>query len=248
MPEGVELWYRNSLYFDNLSSYRSDIDLTLLAENDTQLVVAIERLRILKTLIPIIGESNCYLQTDLNKLAPIANSFEISRDPILFSRLNTQLSKSNEEKIVFISRMLLANKHSYLKDQFNSNKWSWYFTHIGETEPKNFKDILDFLDKNNFDELESDSCLNPVPFIADALERRAFPEYLKEVSKLSSKAKMLLLYNLKWELFGVSSQKHSTNSKIQINNHFRNIEQVLIALNLEQDIDINSLCFDIPED
>lgn len=226
----VKIWYRNSLYFNQLSSFKSDIDITVFGESDKDIIRTISTINFLKKIIPIIGEINSYNQAEISNYQDYSNYFEIRRDPELVNYLKLNSTPRESEKKVFISRMLLANEKQIQKGIFNSTKWQFYFSHIQEPSPKIIEEVFRFLEISSIDHLLTDISLNPIPIMSQALHQRNFDDFLNKVSGLTPEQKKLLIDNLRWEVFGVYSQKYSIKDKNSIVDHFENIRKVLQRL------------------
>lgn len=243
--EDIEVWYRNSLYFNNLSSYRSDIDLTVIGSSHQQILRTINRIQFLKKLIPIIGEVNSYKEDMLSKVLLFANYYELGRDPILLGKATEEIEPSFAQKKVFLSRMTLSNEGNIKKGFFDQKKWKFYFSRIREETPSNFEDIFNYLNIRSVEDLKSSLVYNPVEHLAQALHDNKLEELLERITNLSGPEKEILIENLRWEISGVSSQIYIIRNNENIIQHFENINKILKALESPLTKDLEALIFDI---
>lgn len=119
--EKGQLWYRNSLYFDDLVFGLSDIDLTFLQEQrgDKGQVRRMEKKRrLIKLLIPHSGEINYYHSKYFSDFLPMANIYELRRDPVLLAHFKEKgvlnlIDTVEEEcsKQVFVLNWIASDAH-----------------------------------------------------------------------------------------------------------------------------------------
>lgn len=238
-----KLSFRNSLFFNNLTSLRSDIDLTVIGEKDDHIRETIKNINHLKIILPYIGEVNAYNKSFVDKFIPFANEFELKRDPALKSFYEQSSVNSHSQKVVFIARMLLANR----KKHFKHKKWNFYFKHIQEKAPQSYTDVMSFLGLKDFKDLDNHIAFNPIQHLTESLQNRTKENFLLQISDLSEEEKEILIENLKWEIFGVCSQLHVINNKNGVCAHFNNIKDILESLKSPLVHDLEGLIFDISQ-
>ncbi|MCR9202938.1 MAG: hypothetical protein NXH75_00030 [Halobacteriovoraceae bacterium] len=124
------LWFRNSLYFDEIVFGVSDIDMTFFQESgqSTDQVKKIEKtLSRLKWIIPILGEINYYSPDSFSDFLPLANPYELKRDPrflLNLKKLNFDSHLSLTEKSdrqAFVLNWLATDSHR-LRENFKFRK------------------------------------------------------------------------------------------------------------------------------
>lgn len=245
MPFDVTIWYRNSLYFNNLSSFKSDIDLTIVSNSKESILTAIERIKKIKKIFPIVGEVNAYHEKGLSKILSFSNYYELTRDPLLKRLVSLDLKESEEQKIVFISRMVMANRHNLKNGFFDSNKWEFYFSHISHQRPSCMADIFNYLNIDSLEDFSERIIFNPIAFLSSSLHENKLEELLADVKQLSSSKREILIENLRWEISGVMSQIYNLKDTTQVIKHFENIQKVLIAVGSPLSKDIDGIVFDI---
>lgn len=229
---GTKLWYRNSLYFNKTRFLRSDIDLSLYIGPSAEGAATdlfMKRYKLLKKLIPIIGEVNIYNNRILNDLQN-HNRYELARDPLLIELMKKMglLIPNGDEfsKRIFITRMLLANSRSVESNHFDTNKWAFYFAHIGLNAPANFNEIFYYcLSKNgSFAEITESLALNPIPKMSNAINGSLFDMFLFFCQNLAKEDKELLRSNLLWEKSALKSQI------IEMKDHITKLDEIIRSL------------------
>ncbi len=135
----ADIWPRNSYQFNNLIPAISDLDLTILWKknaNQTQIEHFIKTFRFLSKIIPILSESNHYTISDTRAFTPVANFFEITRDPQLVKSLSYSPAADNDYKqqaITFISRMLYSDLYGLQHyPSLRLKKWDFHIKQISE--------------------------------------------------------------------------------------------------------------------
>lgn len=153
--EGVSVWYRNSLAFDDFVFGYSDIDFTLFSEGNLDFDEgqrSLLRLKRLKTLFPHYGELALYDQKSLEIFFPLANPLELMRDPKLLKRLEASvdpLKISSCQKQVFALNWLRNDCHKW-RSSFKSRerKIKRFFKLLeinSVSSPKNGEELLNCL-------------------------------------------------------------------------------------------------------
>ena len=114
----VNIWYRNSLYFNNITPGLSDIDLDLFFSQRTSLKTQkslLQRFLILKHFIPLLSEVNIYAEDTINFIDDCINPLELQRDPQLIKIGNISPGiSSKEEKLTYIIKMLYADRKNLI--------------------------------------------------------------------------------------------------------------------------------------
>lgn len=247
------IWYRNSLKFNNIVFGKSDIDYTihLLANNDFKKIQAY--FKKLKRIFPVMGEINAYADEDLINLEGYFNPYELARDPELTNvHPNLASAESKEAKIVFLIKMMRADRRN-LTTKFNSRKkkWNFHFMQLGLGPlPDSLKEML-FAIENKFNIPKKYLMLNlsnenyipmtdyndpqfliyfPVDWLYHTLLNLEFEKNLSIVRQLNFSEQSILIYQFSWELMGLTGQYRSIESREQFLNHVQNMVSVLTEM------------------
>ena len=154
----VNIWYRNSLYFNNITPGMSDIDTDLFFAKRTTLKTQksiLKRFLILKYFIPLFSEVNIYNEDTIDFINDCINPLELQRDPHLIEIINSQPRiPSNEEKLTYIIKMLYADKNNLLfRPKLRKKKWYFHLKQLGideKVKPFDLDGILNILEKHLF--------------------------------------------------------------------------------------------------
>lgn len=229
-------WFRNSLYFKNISFLKSDIDFTVYSIQSGLEVnrEIIKRYKFLKTLFPIIGELNYYNKSTI-KLLKYHNKFELLRDPHLQDFVNDYYKRDSKAQAkAFILKMLSSNLERVKKGIFQKKKWRDYFNFVNQKTPSNIDDILKFLEIDSISEVTQRLEYNPVKFLSEALLNSNFEKLLQDVNDLSEDRKKVFVELIYWEFPGVIGQIH-TSEVSNIKEHFKNLIRLLNGIDVETD-------------
>lgn len=245
----VDVWIRNSLYFQNITFLKSDIDFSILVKNNSpsNCERSLQRYMKLKMLCPILGEVNIYRE-DFLEFMSLHNRYELARDPFLlnyaiqnniFKKLSSEQDRQNQssEQIVFITRMAMANIKDLKNGIYNKKKWHFYFSHAGLPYISSIPDLMTYLEISSFENIPLH--LDPIAGLKTALLNNAMENLLNDINELSLLKKNVLTENLMWEYFGVLGQYYQTENKKQILDHFNNIHQLLLNINSYEKSDLN---------
>lgn len=123
-----DLWLRNSVYFDEMIFPLSDIDLTFFVEGEekgSRFHLAHSAARQVQFICPHLGELACFDSSGLKYMAPLANAYELKRDPTLFEKVSalgiSVDDKSKGSDITFILRWIESDAHQ-LRESFQRRK------------------------------------------------------------------------------------------------------------------------------
>lgn len=249
----IDIWYKNSLAFKQITFGTSDIDLViyindeLLANERKRLLSAINFLR---CIFPILGEVSIYNQKHLDFLNKVANPYELARDPELAKRLDAP-ARSKYMATSYILHALFADIHNLNQNaQLRAGRWSYVL-----------KDILSEYDtKVNFDKFSQEQIWNLLKSILD--DSRIFDQYLNQSAsdidplqvlrpcqniydengfklsfnqdifkniELSRDYKKLIEAEINWEIYGIYSQLYFTNAKSNLF-HLRVLKAMMCSL------------------
>lgn len=122
-----QVWSRNSFYFRNFIPGLSDIDISVQSlEKPAEFLFWKDSLKIF---FPWIGEVNWYPSLIANEMCFLCNKVELSRDPVLVSKLSQPaLRMTDIDRFIFLIRMI-----DYDKSGLNSNprsrtrKWAYHW-------------------------------------------------------------------------------------------------------------------------
>lgn len=219
----VNLHTRHSYYFKKILFLVSDIDLTIYTneqENPEQLVSAHNRYRILKKVFPILGEVNFWNLKMLKQLVPILNIYELKRDPLLLNLLNETKSNNDDEKILYIIKLLRGD----LKNLRNSprrrlGKYQYCFevlnplTQLKSDDLNSVEHLVDYISVEIF-ESKYEGLLRKIQNLvknneSEDLELNAiwnvdYDYFEKTYDQL--KHKELVIKTLHWEIVGCVTQ------------------------------------------
>jgi hypothetical protein len=145
IKSGASCWPRHSYVFSDIVPGLSDLDFTLLFE-DTPPKRGFQSLSqharwFKKGLMPILGEFNIYTFRDVMDFIPLANPFELRRDPYLIEKTGFVPSGGTlGEKIVFLLRGLQADKKNLFASTsaLREKKWRRAFSIAGLPQFENF--------------------------------------------------------------------------------------------------------------
>lgn len=267
---GVKVWPRNSYYFNRVIPLKSDIDLTLFFVKKLQInqFNKIRKCHIqLKRLLPIFSELNLY---DPESNLEFINPFELNRDPLLKENINYQhLTPTPAHKIVFLLRMLLADRHNLQKNpKSRMRKWRGHFydCSLQNFPQENFSlnsllDILrtevfvsmsldhqKFLENYLTTELSSDKIINefylshltdlkyfiltaPARWVGASLSAGRIDEDLKVIKQFSDLEKQILINHIKWEHWGIETQRHLNFDDSSVVPHLFNLDKIANEIN-----------------
>lgn len=143
----VSIWSRNSFYFKNVKLFKSDIDISILVKRRDNLNKLIKALSIVQRTFILIQEVHIFVDDQLDHLSAVINPIELSRDPILRSKMKPEelRPKNSIAKLVFLNRMLESNYSSLKESNYNDyDKWQGYFSFAEITSTSMGANELDF--------------------------------------------------------------------------------------------------------
>lgn len=119
--------YRNSLFLRRIEPVLSDLDVTVIAPS-SNLKQAHQLFLETKRTLPFLGELNLYSHEGLSSALESINPCERARDPLLPPTHQPTLA----EKLVFVSRMLEADKENLVRiPQARQQKWQGHLRDLG---------------------------------------------------------------------------------------------------------------------
>jgi len=141
------IWCRNSFYFDSITIGQSDIDYTLLLPLSSNIQSIKKKYERVKSFIPINGEFNFYILTEINQFSTCYQNCEILRDPELITFLKRDsFILTPAKKISFILRQILSDGENLVckNTRKNKNKWRYLINILNEksTDVKDLSDIV----------------------------------------------------------------------------------------------------------
>jgi hypothetical protein len=145
----TKVWVRNSYVFNNLVCALSDLDFTIITSDINDADKAVKKFRLLKKIFPFLGEINLYNKNELNEFSPIANSYEIARDPELQSILGLkETNYSKYQKIVFLCKTLESDQEN-LKSipHLRVKKWTHHLNKLNENSEITLDSLKELLSK-----------------------------------------------------------------------------------------------------
>ncbi len=110
--DGVEVWYRHSVYFGDIVFGLSDLDLTIFYPGEMShfLVVKMEkRIAFWRRLFPFIGEVSLYDGPFFQKVQPFFHPIELKRDPLLKKKFSHAPEIRKGDREVFILNWLASD-------------------------------------------------------------------------------------------------------------------------------------------
>jgi hypothetical protein len=135
----LKLWVRNSLLQDYFSFGLSDLDVSVELNNNISIQSQSQKLQSFLTLCPLIKEINFYYPFSLEVLPFLANTFELSRDPKLFTKIlldRKSLELIEAQKFTYLLRMYFSNLNQVTNGLSvrDIKKWSFHFKLVGHPE------------------------------------------------------------------------------------------------------------------
>lgn len=131
----AQFWAKNSYALGTLVPGRSDLDGVIFCSHHDHQAVLSHHLRIYpwaKKLIPFLGEITFLEAEEAALFAPIANFYELSRDPHLAQLLGQAPAADREQGLVFFLRMLEADAHNLRQEPFlRRRKWQRHLEDLG---------------------------------------------------------------------------------------------------------------------
>lgn len=130
----AKIWFRNSFIKNNLVFGISDLDIGIMIP--TFDLVTIKKIKSnlagLRIIFPFIGENNFYIENQIHALGPSLNVFEKHRDPVINTLITDPVNIDfNVEKIVFLLRMLYADKANLQNNpEYRQKKWKSHFNDL----------------------------------------------------------------------------------------------------------------------
>ncbi len=148
-----EVWFRHSVYFNDIVFAYSDLDLSLLLR-ETCVESVERRVKLLKCVFPFVGEVSYFDDDYLSSLKPYLNSVEIKRDPELERRLEKKEALAPvEEEIVFILNWLSHDSHK-MREDFKKRKRKrdrfFQLLNVEKREVHNIEELIEILLKEKF--------------------------------------------------------------------------------------------------
>ena len=215
-----EFWYRNSLFFKKTSLGLSDIDLTFYFDKKptAQRIKDLFFIRnILKFTMGRLGEFVLYTKDDLVYFSQFINAFERKRDPFF----EIAVSPSKAETYLFLMKTYQsdkANLNNY--ENLRINKWSYIFDLLGiklELNPHNLSDTIEKKLKNHHNEYIDE---NHIIFKKDLWIK------YQELSFDTNWQKELVFEQVRWEIWGLYTQRYLILNKQQLRDHSRNLKNI----------------------
>jgi hypothetical protein len=155
-----KIWPRNSFYFNRITIFKSDIDLTIFFQIElsvTDLMRIKKSFLRLKTICPLFSEINIY---DKKSPFEMINHYELNRDPHLRQVLQIDTKKiKHQQQIVFVLHMLYADRKNLMGKNFTRKmKWQGHLNdlNIASEEIKDQADLLQILKTSLFSDLPID--------------------------------------------------------------------------------------------
>lgn len=126
----ARVWFRNSLALNYGQAGLSDIDLSVLVPTVSEAIRVTRRLREIRAL-SLGGETQVYVEENLRSLLPVANPFELRRDPTLCERFGLPGAGSSVEKSLFLFKCLLADGFLRVHPGLRAKRWRAMFNLVG---------------------------------------------------------------------------------------------------------------------
>lgn len=230
------IWARHSYNQSYFIAGLSDLDLTINLNQEptiSEKTLLIHKLSTLKKIIPFLGEINIYTPEIMKNLKDFSNFFEIQRDRKTIERfyIENNSTKKNVQALVFILKAISANRKSLIKNtSIRIPKWKYYLSLTGEKvqnlSEKNCLSVIEtnidqLLKKININHFNYGSFLrgnldphqrfifSPSQWITETTYQGTFDEYYKsEIGQLTENEAMILLYQFRWDVFGIATQVH----------------------------------------
>jgi hypothetical protein len=262
----VKIWPRNSYYFNRVVPLRSDIDLTLFFDknlNQDELLKINRSFSLLKRTLPVFSEVNVY---DRGSEGLSINPYELKRDQLLEKiTCKTSTLFSPADKIVFIQKMLIADKKNLLKNPSSRiKKWKGHFEDCDiESFPEdnfNLEELINVIFKQVFNSWDVNYKKFLLEYLSSSLETNHFyrlhlfdikyfiltapaqwigasiasnqiEQDLKIIKDFSIIEKDVLTKHLKWERWGINTQRHINFNDPTVMPHLHNLNLVNKAIN-----------------
>lgn len=145
----LQVWFRNSTEMGYSQFPWSDLDLTVWSnsENNPHLSRFFKNYRLLKKVIPILGEVNVYTPQRWNLVKELVNPHELDRDPRLAAKYQFRPNPSTSESLVFLLRMYLADHRLSVAPSLRSKKWTYHSKQVSSPlpSPMNQKTLLKWI-------------------------------------------------------------------------------------------------------
>lgn len=249
VTSNADIWTRNSYNFEAHIPLLSDLDLTLLADSTEAARKLLEK----KKMYLLVGEINFYHSAIREHVIKLGNSFEIARDPILVSKLNLSLRKTEAERIAFIMRQVYSDqKWLQTFPKVRTKKWAYLFLILGEKPlsiPSNEK-ILSIVPqaevrKDAMKMLSLGVIGNDIyDHSENASWKYLFPQchlwYLKPekdlayLATLNTFQKEILKEQVKWEFWGIGCHYYWLPKEVALK-HLRNMMRLITDIGVSDD-------------
>ncbi|MBT7608715.1 MAG: hypothetical protein HN576_03095 [Bacteriovoracaceae bacterium] len=262
----TKVWYRNSLYFNNISFSVSDIDLTIFTSSKITKLNQLKlqsRVNLIRCFFPMLGEV-IFLNKSFRKYFKCINYYEAIRDPFFFKIVSTNKIETYDKE-VFLIKMFESDLIN-LKKNFNSRLKKWnehlYSVNIKEkvVDGDSALDLIKLISLNTrrvgtismaeilleiFNQKTMDNnkelllICSPVKWIADGLSAINFESQLLSLQKYGNNTHQIVYQHMKWELWGLYTQSLDLD-KSQIDPHLyrciKTIDTLKININLKSDL------------
>lgn len=127
------IWFRNSLYQNYFKFGKSDIDVTIVLESDTNLADCAKKISKNLQHCPLIKEINVYYPFSLRYAPRLINAYELKKDPKL-NKLLSSSECSDADQFVYLLRMYFANLTQKSFNSRDCKKWIYHFSLVGKPQ------------------------------------------------------------------------------------------------------------------
>lgn len=241
IPSIEHIWARHSYDCSYLVAGLSDLDLTIIykekptCEEKEELI---NKILILKKMIPLLGEVNIFTSDLMKNLQKISNKYEIQRDQKTLHYYQIDLNSPHDrvQALVFLLKAVHANKKKLSSNtHLRINKWQHYLSLIAvKVHPITEKNVLNIIENqvnsilndigernlslHSFIKEEMNShqtfVFCPSKWISDSFYQRNFDKiYQNEINQLTENEALILLYQFRWDIYGIASQIHGYRLK-----------------------------------
>lgn len=241
IPLIEHIWPRHSYNYTYFVAGLSDLDLTIIYKRKPMPYEQAKLINIisnLKKIIPFLGEINIFTPDLINNLKHFTNKYEIQRDQKTLNYYKIDLNSPNDrvQALVFLLKVVHSNINKLtLGNHLRLNKWQYYLLLItNKSYPVTEKNLLDVIENqvNNilksleFNNISINSLLKeemdthqvfvlcPSKWISDSFYLGNFNlTYQNEINQLTENEALIILYQFRWDIFGIASQIHCYNPR-----------------------------------
>ncbi|CBW27897.1 hypothetical protein BMS_3140 [Halobacteriovorax marinus SJ] len=228
----VELWPRNSYVSKRIVAALSDLDLTIIVSKGGLEEKVIRKYNHLKIIFPFLGEINMYPAKEVQDFIPIANKYELERDPRLCKDYGISKEENIYEKIVFLCKLIESDQENLKNNPlYRKKKWEKHLTDLGLSSEIDFESLIQLLNSQCSEiGIDASNFLNHY-YQENRTQKTSCDNFYRECKNIKE---YILLYPFRW--IGSSLTCESFFHDIELIKSFTKHELSLLEAQLNWEI------------